>query len=401
MAEVAKHSSYDVVIVGGAMLGSATAWYLMNNPDFNGRVLVVERDPSYEMCSTAHTNSCIRQQFSNEINVRCSQYAAEFIKNIREMMGDNRVPELHIQSYGYLYLANTDAFADVLRSNQKTQALAGAGTQLRSPEQIARDYPFYNLDDIILGSHNLVDEGYWDGGTVFDWFRRLARERGAEYISNEVTAMSRNAAGSKIDSITLKSGEVISCGHVVNASGPRALRTAQMAGLDIPVEPRKRYSFIFSAQQPIEGELPLTIDPSGVHMRQDGPNTYLTGCTPDFDPAVDYDDFTMDHTIWEDKVWPAVAHRIPQFEAIRQVTSWVGHYAYNTLDQNAIIGPHDEVENFMFLNGFSGHGLQQSPAMGRGMSELLTYGAYQTLDLNDFNYGRIARNEPFLERAVI
>lgn len=396
-----NHSTYDVVIIGGAMLGSSTAWYLMNNPDFRGRVLVVERDPSYEMCSTAHTNSCIRQQFSNEINVKCSQYAAHFIKNIRDVMGDARVPELHIQSYGYLYLADTKGFADVLRANLKTQAKAGAATRLCSPEQIARDYPFYNLDDIILGSHNLVDEGYWDGGTVFDWFRRLARERGAEYVANEVVAMTRNAAGDRIDNVTLKSGQVISCGSVVNASGPRALRTAQMAGLDIPVEPRKRYSFIFTAQTPLEQDLPLTIDPSGVHLRQDGPKTYLTGCAPDIDPGVDYDDFTMDHAIWQEKVWPAVAHRIPQFEAIRQVTSWVGHYAYNTLDQNAIIGAHDEVGNFMFLNGFSGHGLQQSPAMGRGMSELLTYGGFQTLDLNDFSYDRIRRNEPFLERAII
>jgi glycine/D-amino acid oxidase-like deaminating enzyme len=396
-----KHGAYDVVIVGGAILGSSTAWYLMNNPDFQGRVLVVECDPSYEMCSTAHTNSCIRQQFSNEINIKCSQYAAEFIKNIREVMGDDRVPELSIQSYGYLYLANTEAFADVLRANQKTQRLAGAGTQLFSPAQIAQDYPFYNLDDIVLGSHNQIDEGYWDGGTVFDWFRRLARERGAEYVANEVVAMTRNAGGTRIDSVTLKSGEVVSCGHVVNASGPRARRTAQMAGLDIPVEPRKRYSFIFSAETPLDQVLPLTIDPIGVHMRQDGPKTYLAGCTPDSDPAVDYDDFTMDHAIWEDKVWPTLANRIAQFEAIRQVTSWVGHYAYNTLDQNAIVGPHDEVENFMFLNGFSGHGLQQSPAMGRGMSELLTYGTYRTLDMGAFNYGRIVRNEPFLERAVI
>ena len=396
-----KHGTYDVVIVGGAILGSSTAWYLMNNPDFQGRVLVVERDPSYEMCSTAHTNSCIRQQFSNEINIKCSQYAAEFIKNIRDVMGDARVPELEIQSYGYLYLANTKAFANVLRANHKTQQRAGAGTQLCSPDQIARDYPFYNLEDIILASHNRIDEGYWDGGTVFDWFRRLARERGAHYVANEVVAMSRNPAGTRIESVTLKSGEIISCGHVVNASGPRAQRTARMAGLEIPVEPRKRFSFIFSAETPLEQELPLTIDPSGVHMRQDGPKTYLAGCAAEIDPAVDYDDFHMDHALWQDKVWPAIANRIPQFEAIRLVTSWVGHYAYNTLDQNAIVGPHNEITNFMFINGFSGHGLQQSPAMGRGMSELLTYGAYQTLDLGAFSYGRIVRNEPFLERAVI
>ena len=100
-----KRSSYDVVIVGGAMIGSSSAWFLSNNPDFDGTVLVVERDPSYSMCSTAHTNSCIRQQFSNEINVRVSQFAAEFVRNFREFTGnDPRVPAITLQSYGYMIL---------------------------------------------------------------------------------------------------------------------------------------------------------------------------------------------------------------------------------------------------------------------------------------------------------
>ena len=201
--------------------------------------------------------------------------------------------------------------------------------------------------------------------------------------------------------MTLKSGEAISCGNVVNASGPRGARTAQMAGLDIPVEPRKRFTWIFSAEQPLDQELPLTIDPSGVHMRQDGPQTYLAGCPADPDPAVEFDDFNMDHNRWMDHVWPIIATRIPQFEAIKVVTEWAGHYAFNTLDQNAILGPHTEVKNFYFQNGFSGHGLQQSPAMGRGMSELLTYGEYRTLDLTAFGFDRIADNRPLIEKAVI
>ena len=213
--------------------------------------------------------------------------------------------------------------------------------------------------------------------------------------------MTKNAQGTRVQSVTLKSGEVIACGQVVNASGPRASVTARMAGIEVPVEPRKRYTYVFSAQSPLDRELPLTIDPLGVHMRQDGPKTYLAGCPPDVDPAVDYDDFAMDHALWEDKVWPIIATRIPQFEAIKLVTSWVGHYAFNTLDQNAILGPHTVVENFFFVNGFSGHGLQQSPAMGRGTSELLTYGEYRTLDLSPFEFGRIERNEPFAEAAVI
>ncbi|SMX40068.1 NAD(P)/FAD-dependent oxidoreductase [Octadecabacter ascidiaceicola] len=395
-------SSYDVVIIGGAMYGSSVAWFLTDNPDFDGSILVIERDPSYEKSATAHTNSCIRQQFSNPLNVKISQFGAKFIDNLKEFMGnDSRVPDLSIQSYGYMYLADNTAFADQLRSAQQVQLAAGAATQLMTPEEISAAYPFYYVDDIELGSINLVDEGYWDGGTVFDWWRRSARERGVEYVAGEVVSMSKSANGTRVETVTLANGAVIACGKVVNATGPRGAMTAKMAGIGIPIEPRKRFTWIFSAEQPLDRDLPLTIDPSGVHFRQDGPKTYLAGGHADHDPAVDFDDFTMDHSLWQDKIWPTIATRIPQFEAIKVVTEWAGHYDYNTLDQNAILGPHSEVENFFFVNGFSGHGLQQSPAMGRGTAEMLTYGEYRTLDLSPFGYDRIAKNTPFSETAII
>ncbi|MCF2905869.1 FAD-binding oxidoreductase [Octadecabacter sp. CECT 8868] len=394
--------SYDIVIIGGAMYGSAVAWFLTDNSDFDGSILVIERDPSYEKSATAHTNSCIRQQFSNPLNVQISQFGAEFINGFRGFMGgDTRVPDLSIQSYGYMYLADTEAFADSLRTSQAAQKLQGAATQIMTPDQIKDAYPFYHTDDLLLGSINLVNEGYWDGGTVFDWWRRSARERGVEYLAGEVSSMTLSTSGARVESVTLASGDVIACGQVVNASGPRGARTALMAGIKIPVEPRKRFSWVFSAEQPLDRDLPLTIDPSGVHIRQDGPQTYLAGGHADYDPAVDFDDFEMDHGLWQDKVWPAIASRIPQFEAIKVITEWAGHYDYNTLDHNAILGPHSHVENFFFVNGFSGHGLQQSPAMGRGTAEMLTYGEYRTLDLTPFGYERIMTGTPFSENAII
>ncbi|MEL7151350.1 MAG: FAD-binding oxidoreductase [Pseudomonadota bacterium] len=399
---IPQQSSYDVVIIGGAIMGSSTAWFLTDLADFDGSILVVERDPTYEFASTTHTNSCIRQQFSTQLNVRVSQFGAEFIKNLRRYMGDDpRVPELSIQSYGYLYLADTEDFANVLRDNQTLQRAAGAATELLSADEIKAAYPFYTVDDIVLGSINRVDEGYWDGATVFDWWRRQARERGAEYVSNEVVAITRNASGTRVESITLASGEVISCGHVVNASGPRAAKTAAMIGAEVPVEPRKRFTWVFKAEQPLDQDLPLTIDPSGVHVRENGGGTYLCGGHADIDPCVAHDDFAMDHDIWEAKIWPAIATRIPQFEAIKVQSEWAGHYAMNLFDHNAITGPHPAVENFLFLNGFSGHGLQQSPAMGRGTAEWLTYGGYRSLDLTPFHFDRITANAPIPERAVI
>lgn len=394
-----KKASYDVVIVGGAMIGSSIAWHLSNTLDFNGSVLVVERDPTYEWCSTTHTNSCIRQQFSNEINIKISQYGVECVQNFRDYLGgDPEIPDIPLHSYGYMYLAGDEKLAGILRENQKLQASLGAGTRIMTPDEIAAEYPFYNLDGIILGSHNPLNEGYFEGSSMFDWWRRKARQNGVEYLTNEVVAMTRGAG--RIDSVTLKSGETIACGKVINASGPRAVLTARMAGLEVPVEPRRRHTFIFDAQKPLDQVLPLTIDPAGAHMRSDG-QYYLSGCPPLEDPAADYDDFEVDHSHWEEVVWPIVANRVPAFEAVKLINVWVGHYAFNTLDQNAIIGPSSDVENFIFVNGFSGHGFQQSPAMGRGASELVTYNEFRTLDLSPLGYDRIERGEPFLEKAVI
>ena len=197
-------ASTDIVIIGGAIMGSATAFFL-TDMDFDGRVLVVEMDPSYSQCSTAHTNSCIRQQFSSALNVRISQFGAAFITDLPRRMKDPEAPHLAIQNFGYLYLADNDAFAETLRASHAVQAACGAGTRLLTPDQIAEAYPFYNLDDIILGSHNTVNEGYFDGGTMFDWFKRMARRAGVEYIHDEVTAMTLNDNRTQVQSVTLKS----------------------------------------------------------------------------------------------------------------------------------------------------------------------------------------------------
>ena len=399
-----KKSSYDVVIVGGAMYGSSIAWWLSRNTDFDGSILVVERDPSYEFASTSHTNSCIRQQFSTEVNIKISQFGAEFIKNFKTFMEDDEAPEIVLQSFGYLYLAGNEQFAAGLREAQAIQASLGAATKHLQADEIKRIYPFYNMDDILAANHNLVDEGYFDGGTIFDWWRKKARSNGVEYCTNTVTEIELDEAGSTVTAVGLSSGEKISCGQVVNCAGPRAVEVSRMIGLEIPVEPRKRFTFIFDAEKPLEKDLPLTIDPSGIHMRTDG-RYYMAGCSTlvagKEDKAVAYDDFEMDHSLWENEVWPIIAHRIPQFEAIRLINTWVGHYAYNTFDQNAIVGPHSNVGNFIFANGFSGHGLQQSPALGRGIAEWITYGEYRSFDLSPLSFERIEHGSSLLEKAVI
>ncbi|WP_370162044.1 NAD(P)/FAD-dependent oxidoreductase [Limimaricola soesokkakensis] len=393
----AAHSSYDVVIIGGAMIGSAVAWWLARDPGFGGRILVVERDPSFEFASTSHTNSCIRMQFGTEVNVAISRFGLEFIRAFRDYAGED-APEIHLDDFGYLYLAADQASADRLRAAQALQARMGAGTRLLSPAQLRAAFPFMAWDDILLGSHNPGEEGCFDGGTMFSEFRRRARCMGVEEIRAE--AIGLRMEGDRVTHVELSDGSAVACSHVVNAAGPRAARVAAMAGIAIPVEPRKRYTFIFEAEDRLPRKLPLTVDPCGIHYRSDGA-LYMAGCPPETDGPCDADDFAMDHAIWEDRVWPALATRIPAFERVKLRNSWVGHYAYNTLDQNALLGPHPAVANLLFANGFSGHGLQQAPAVGRGIAEHIIHGGWRSLDLAPLSVARLVEGRALTEAAVI
>jgi glycine/D-amino acid oxidase-like deaminating enzyme len=387
-----------VVIVGGGIIGASVAWHLTARPGFAGRVLVIERDPSYATASTSHSNSCIRQQFSTEINVKISRYAAEVIRDFPKACADTSAPQIRLQAFGYLYLAGSAPAAANLRTAQALQAALGARTRLLAPAEIAEAWPFYALDGVHLGSHGPVDEGYFDGAAMFDHWRRASRRRGVTWMTGEVTGLT--ARGGRVSGGRLASGETFGCGWLVNAAGPRAARLAAMAGIALPVEPRKRFTWVFAAERPLPVDLPLTIDPSGVHVRTDGA-LYMAGCAPRDDGPVDPADFDLDPEIWDDHVWPALAARIPAFEAIRVRRAWAGHYAYNTLDQNAVVGPHDGLPNFLFANGFSGHGLQQAPAMGRGLAEWIAEGRWVTLDLADLGWSRIAQGRPLRELAVI
>ncbi|MBA4325966.1 MAG: FAD-dependent oxidoreductase, partial [Rhodobacter sp.] len=314
------HDSYDVVIIGGAIMGSSTAWWL-TRLGFSGRVLVVERDPTYEKAATTLSFSCIRQQFSTELNIRISQFGADFVQSLRAQMGgDDRVPALKIQNFGYLYLADDAGFADALRANQKVQAAAGAGTRLLAPDQIAAEFPFMMVDDLVLGSLNTRDEGYFDGSTVFDWFRRKACEAGVDYVADEVVGL--DVSGSQVTGVRLKSGRTVGCGTVVNAAGTRGTKVAAMAGIVLPIEPRKRFNWVIQAARPLDRPLPLVIDPTGVFAREVGGGIYMAGGHADVDPAVDHDDFVMDQDLWLDKIWPALATRIPAFEAVKVISEW-------------------------------------------------------------------------------
>lgn len=396
-----SRAAYDVVIVGGAAVGSSTAYWLSQKLGPNPSVLVVERDSTYEFSSTALSTSAIRQQYSNPINVKISQFGVEFISTFTDRMAPyfrgEAPPDLGFKEHGYLYCVSPEG-VEAARARVDLQRSLGAHTVWLEPGPLKDRFPWLNVEDLGGGAWGSRHEGWFDSMGMLNGLRRAARMEGVEYIDNAVTGLDLN--GNRVTGVRLATGETVACGTLVNAAGPRAQQVAAMAGLSIPVAPYKRYSFVFASSTPIPGRMPNVIDLSGTFVRPEG-ELFLTGNTPLDDGPADYDDFDMQHAEFEDRIWPALWHRIPAFDSLKVQQSWTGHYEYNMLDHNGIVGFHPEVRNFMFANGFSGHGLQQSPAVGRAVAELIVDGGFSTLDLTPFRYDRIPANEPFMEEAVI
>jgi FAD-dependent oxidoreductase domain-containing protein 1 len=395
-------SHADVVIVGGAVMGSSTAYHLLSDPGFEGRVVVIEKDPTYQLSASALSAASIRQQYSSAVNIRISLYGIAFLRRIGEHLEvDGERPQIDLKEGGYLYCA-TGAGAPILVENQALQAAEGADILLMDPPALRARFPWLNVDDLAAGTWGRTGEGWFDGWGLLQAFRRKARSLGAEYLKGEVAEVERD--GRKVVAVRLTDGTRIACGTLVNCAGSGGRALAAMAGLAIPVQAKRRYVFTFSCRERVEN-CPLLIDVSGAYVRPEGEG-FICGASPeagldpdwrDEDPATQEVDFAF----FEEFIWPALAHRVPAFEAIKPGRAWSGPYDMCLLDHNAIVGPAGEIENFHLCNGFSGHGLQQAPAVGRGLSELIVHGRYRTLDLSELGYGRVLANRPLLERNVI
>jgi glycine/D-amino acid oxidase-like deaminating enzyme len=388
--------SYDVVIAGGAAMGSSLAFHLAADAGFKGRVLVVEKDLTYARAASALSASSIRQQFSTAINILVSLHGIDFLRRGRDILAvDGDAPDLTVREGGYLYLA-TDAGAHVLRENNALQKQLGADIALMTPAELSARFPYLNVEDLALGSFGLSGEGWFDGYSLTQAFRRKARSLGATYREAAVAGVERE--GRRVVAARLDDGTRVACGAFVNCAGASGARwISQMCGFDIPIESRKRSVFQFTCPSPVP-DLPLMIDVSGVWVRPEGEG-FIGAGVPDDDPHTD--DFDVDWAQFDEQLWPALAHRIPAFEQIRPGRAWAGHYDLNLFDHNAIVGRMPGLDNAYLAAGFSGHGIQQSPAVGRGLAELIAHGGYRALDLSDFVFERIAAGRKILEKNVI
>ena len=377
----------DVVVVGGGAMGGAVATFVLGDPAFDGRLTIVERDPTYRRASSALSAASIRQQFSTPENIRMSRYSFGWLRD--EI-------DVGLHESGYLYLAPASG-VPALEANHATQLGEGVDAVLLSPDELVGRFPWLSVEGVALGSLGQSGEGWFDGYALVQGLRTRARDLGAQFIVGEVVAV--DVEGGSVRSVDLADGTKIPCGDLVNAAGPWARAVAAMAGVTLPVEARRRSVFVFEPATPIE-DCPLIVDTSGAWFRPEG-GGFIAGIAPE--PHADRADLPLevDHGEFEARLWPSLAARVPAFDAIRLTNAWAGYYEMNTFDHNAVIGRHPEVSNLLFANGFSGHGIQQAPAVGRAIAELLVHGRYVNLDLSVFGYERIEAGRPVEERAVI
>ncbi|XP_050425904.1 FAD-dependent oxidoreductase domain-containing protein 1-like isoform X2 [Adelges cooleyi] len=417
----------DLLIVGGGAIGSSIAYWIQNKVRDGLSIVVVDKDLSYSKASSALSAGGIRQQFSLKENIQLSMYSAQFLREIKTHLTipENDPPEVSFNPSGYLYLASEKG-ADTMLQNHKVQKDAGARVELLSPDIMKKRYPWLNTEGIVLGSLGTLNEGWFDSWSMLEAFKKKAKSLGTYYVEGEVvdfgfkvdpsivTENDPNKEYEGINSVKVKlpNGEFqqIVFALCIIAAGADSGKVARMAKVGtgdgflstpLPVEPRKRFVYCIHAPKG-PSIAPMVIDPSGFYFRPDGfDNHYICGKSPDDENEPSTSNLDVDHEYFEKEIWPLLAHRVPAFNEAKVKSSWAGYYDYNWYDQNAIVGAHPSYFNLFLATGFSGHGIQQAPAVGRAVMEMITDGGFINIDLTKFGFGRLIAEKPLYEKNVI
>lgn len=390
----------DILIVGGGVVGSSIALHLRRD-GFTGRILVVERDPTYARASSFLAMGGIRQQFGSATNIKLVQYSLGFFDELERMTRELETGSLAFRQRGYLFLVDA-AHADAFDRRVARQRELGAHVEKIDVAAIEKLAPGVRLDDIVFGVFGPKD-GYANARRVLAAMRRAAERAGVRYIADEVVAF--HSSKRAITGAWLASGESVDAPVVVDAAGPYAGRVARLAGLTLPIEPQRQHLFRAALPHRWPTMFPMTIDPDGVHWRQDdldGPDCVADGIvvakTKLDDPPGE--NFACDQSRWSDDFLPALTARVPAFKDLRLVNGWCGLYEM-TPDHNPVFGEHPDLRGFFVAGGFSGHGMMMSPAAGKVMSEIIRTGRSQTIDVSRFSLDRFVRGELAWDEAMI
>ncbi|MCP4766623.1 MAG: FAD-binding oxidoreductase [Gammaproteobacteria bacterium] len=388
---------YDVVIIGGGIIGSAAAYFL-GQAGNAGNIAVIEPDPTYALATTPQGAGGVRQLFSVTENIRMSQMSLAFYKAFdRDMAFDDFQPNIAFREQGYLFTVGT-AGVDDLQRNHARQTALGVRTELLDVDALAARFPSIGRNDVAAACYS-GDDGWIDPYAALQGFRKHAEHLGVAYINARVSGLSSD--NDLVAAAILDNGDRVDGVMFINAAGPWVADIADMLGVDLPVQPMCRMQHYWLCDAEIE-PLPLVKDESGMFFRPEGEG-FAGGC-PSVDIAPGFvSDFHRGFfaNYFEEVVWPLVATRLPGFEAIKLQRSWGGHYAQNLLDGNMIIGRFsNRHNNIITACGFSGHGIMHAPAVGRALSELVLHERFETMDLSAFGIERVWNNQPLPENGI-
>ena len=389
-----NNQAYDVIITGGGIMGSATAYYLTKT-DPSLKVVVVERDPTYARASTTLSMSNVRIQFSLKQNIQISQFAFQVLETFEEDMavGDH-TPKIYFHRDGNLFLVGEQNQKDARRAYDLQRSL-GCRVEWWSPAEVKARYPLYETAGYV-GATFGPDDGHFDAYAALMAYKAKARSQGAHYLTGEVVKI-RTATG-RVAGVDLGSGETLAGGCLVNCGGAWAAQIAETAGVKLPVIPVKRQVFALDTAVKPDGPLPLTVLLSGLYFRTETGGLILLGKSMEEDP-VGFN-FSWDQQRFMEILWPELAEFVPAWDRLKLVRGWAGLYDVNTLDHNAIIGEWPEISGLYLATGFSGHGLQQGPAVGRYLAELVSRQPV-SLDLSIFSPRRILEKRPLSEAGIV
>ena len=401
---ITRSKHYDVAIVGGGIMGMSSAFFISKRLPPSS-ICVIERDSTYSLASTPKSVGSMRQQFSLSENIQLSSFSYNFLQNVDSHLRVSDPVDIGFVRGGYLFLA-TEKGRQVLLENHKVQREHGAEVELIEASQMELRFPWINPAGLSIGSLGVGKEGWFDPWLLLSAFRNKIVHSGIEVINSEVIKV--DCGGGLIQGATLRdsngNSSQISCSHLINAAGPWSDSVMKLLSPDlgVPIRPRKRMVFVFKCKSFSDSYFPMLIDTSGVYSRREGSlNTFICGKSPSPSQDPDTFDTEVDYNFFDQEIWPHLAFRVPGFESLKVASGWAGSYEYNTLDQNGIIGRHGLVGNLIVVGGFSGHGIQQSPAVGRAVSELLLDGVTHSIQLERMGLERVEQNRPLKEKSII
>jgi glycine/D-amino acid oxidase-like deaminating enzyme len=381
---------FDVIMVGGGVMGCATAHYLLKaEPDL--KVAIVEMDPTYEKSSSALSDGNTRVQFNIKENIQMSLYGLDVMENFAEEMAvGEQKPEIAFRQQGNLFLVDEESLAEAREGLELQQSL-GCQVEWLSPDEISSRYPLIKPVNCVGGTFGPLD-GVLDPYAVLMAYKDKAISMGAQFVTAEVIELLHEYK--HVKGVRLSSGDELLAGAVVNSAGAWATKLAKTAGIDLPVSPVMRQVFIVETEVQSDDLLPAFFSPLGLYCIHEGGNLFMVGKSLPEDP-IGFE-FTLSRRRFTDVLWPELVEFVPPFDRLKVLRGWAGLYAVNTLDGNAILGEWPELSGCYLANGFSGHGFQQCHAVGRYIAELILEDA-PSLDLSIFSPQRILTNEPVFE----